>query len=191
MLFFQVWIEGKCYFKSTNIHLLFKIIAHLNSLKRGMYPHTLEQRFSNLFLKPTVSASPGDILEIKLFEHNPRSTASCHVGQFSCSVMSDSLQPHVLQHARLPCPSPTPRASSNSCQSSQWCHPTISFLLFYYYYYVASVVSDSVQPHRRQPTRLRCPWDSPGKNTGVGCHFLSVVLEPINCLYLALHSDYI
>ena len=33
-------------------------------------------------------------------------------------------------------------------------------------------MSDSVQPHRRQPTRLHCPWDSPGKNTGVGCHFL-------------------
>ena len=38
--------------------------------------------------------------------------------------------------------------------------------------YVASVVSDSVRPHRRQPTRLCHPWDSPGKNTGVGCHFL-------------------
>ena len=38
--------------------------------------------------------------------------------------------------------------------------------------YVASVVSDSVRPHRRQPTRLRHPWDSPGKNTGLGCHFL-------------------
>ena len=37
---------------------------------------------------------------------------------------------------------------------------------------VASVVSDSVPPHRGQPTRLLCPWDSPGKNTGVGCHFL-------------------
>ena len=37
--------------------------------------------------------------------------------QFSCSVMSDSLQPHGLQHARLPCPSPTPRAYSNSCPS--------------------------------------------------------------------------
>ena len=37
---------------------------------------------------------------------------------------------------------------------------------------VASVVSDSVQPHRRQPTRLLRPWDSPGKNTGVGCRFL-------------------
>ena len=37
---------------------------------------------------------------------------------------------------------------------------------------VASVVSDSVRPHRQQPTRLLCPWDSLGKNTGVGCHFL-------------------
>ena len=39
-------------------------------------------------------------------------------------------------------------------------------------YSVTSVVSDSVQPVRWQPTRLLCPWDSPGKNTGVGCHFL-------------------
>ena len=46
--------------------------------------------------------------------------------QFSCSVMSDSLWPHGLQHARLPCPSPTPRACSNSCPLSRWCHPTIS-----------------------------------------------------------------
>ena len=38
--------------------------------------------------------------------------------------------------------------------------------------WVASVVSNSVWPHRRQPTRLPRPWDSPGKNTGVGCHFL-------------------
>ena len=37
---------------------------------------------------------------------------------------------------------------------------------------VTSVVSHSVRPHRRQTTRLPCPWDSPGKNTGVGCHFL-------------------
>ena len=46
--------------------------------------------------------------------------------QFSRSVMSDSLQPHGLQHARPPCPSPTPRVYSNSCPLSQWCHPTIS-----------------------------------------------------------------
>ena len=46
--------------------------------------------------------------------------------QFSCSVVSDSLRPHGLQHARLPCPSPTPRACLNSCPSSQGCHPAIS-----------------------------------------------------------------
>ena len=46
--------------------------------------------------------------------------------QFSHSVMSDSLWHHGLQHARPPCPSPTPRIYSNSCLLSQWCHPTIS-----------------------------------------------------------------
>ena len=44
---------------------------------------------------------------------------------FSCSVMSDSLRPHGLQHARLPCPSTSPGACSSSCPLSWWCHPTI------------------------------------------------------------------
>ena len=46
--------------------------------------------------------------------------------QFSCSVVSDSLRSHGLQHTRLSCPSPAPGACSNSCPSSLWCHPTIS-----------------------------------------------------------------
>ena len=46
--------------------------------------------------------------------------------QFSCSVMSGSLQPHELQHTRPPCPSPTPGVHPNPYLSSQWCHPTIS-----------------------------------------------------------------
>ena len=46
--------------------------------------------------------------------------------QFSHLVVSDSLQPHELQHARTPCPSPTPRVYSNSCPLSWWCHPTTS-----------------------------------------------------------------
>ena len=50
---------------------------------------------------------------------------------------------------------------------------------------VALVVSDSVQPHRRQPTRLPCPWDSPGKNTGVGCHFL------LQCMKVKSQSEVI
>ena len=48
------------------------------------------------------------------------------ISQFSHSVMSDFLQPHGLQHARIPCPSPTPWACSNSCSLSPWCHPTVS-----------------------------------------------------------------
>ena len=51
---------------------------------------------------------------------------SINLSQCSCSVMSNSLRPYGLQHARLACPSPTPRACSNSCPSSWWCHPTIS-----------------------------------------------------------------
>ena len=50
----------------------------------------------------------------------------CCSVQFSCPVMSESLWPHGLQHARLPCPSLSSGACSNSCPSSWWCHPTIS-----------------------------------------------------------------
>jgi len=61
------------------------------------------------------------LIEIEFPTANP----FCSV-QFSCSVVSDSLRPHGLQHARPPCPSPTPGTYSNSCPLSQWCHPTIS-----------------------------------------------------------------
>ena len=50
--------------------------------------------------------------------------------QLSCSVMSDCLQPHGLQHARLPCPSPTPGVYLNACPLSRRCHPTISSSVF-------------------------------------------------------------
>ena len=71
---------------------------------------------SNLMPRPhRVSWLPFQMLKI------------CPSVHFSCSVMSDSLQPYGLQHARLPCPSPTPRTCSNSCSLSRWCHPTISY----------------------------------------------------------------
>jgi len=50
----------------------------------------------------------------------------CSPVQFSCSAIFNSLRLYGLQHARIPCPSPAPRACSNSCPSSCWCHPTIS-----------------------------------------------------------------
>ena len=64
-----------------------------------------------------------EITNNKILEANSNWESSV---QFSCSVMSDSLWPHGLHHSRLPCPSPTPRAYSNSCALSQWCYPTIS-----------------------------------------------------------------
>ena len=56
-----------------------------------------------------------------------RTLIHCYSVQFSHSVVSNSLQPQESQHARPPCPSPTPRVNSDSHSSSQWCHPAISF----------------------------------------------------------------
>ena len=79
--------------------------------------------------------------------------------QFSSSVMSDSLQPHELQHARPSCPSPTPRVHSNSCPSSWWCHPAIS----------SSVVPFSSYPqypqHQSLPMSQLFTWG--GQSIGV------------------------
>ena len=60
------------------------------------------------------------MIKFKFYQHFKQSI------QFRLSVVSNSLQPHGLQHARLPCPSPTPEACSNSCPLSLWYHPIIS-----------------------------------------------------------------
>ena len=62
--------------------------------------------------------------------------------QFSHSVMSDSLRPHELQHARPPCPSPTPRVHSDSCPSSQWYHP--ANLILCHHLFLLSLISPSM-----------------------------------------------
>ena len=66
------------------------------------------------------------IPEDNLFPINKCSKKTERCVQLSCSVVSDSLRPHELQHARPPCPSLTPRVHSNSRPSSRWCHPAIS-----------------------------------------------------------------
>ena len=58
--------------------------------------------------------------------------------QFSCSLVSESLQPHGLQHMRLPCPSPSPGARLNSCPLSWWCHPTTSSFVIPFSSYLQS-----------------------------------------------------
>ena len=84
----------------------------------------------------------GDIIQVRnltltFIGPSPRMLARCGLklpfgwsfSQFSHSVVSDSLQPHGLQHTRLSCPSSSPGACSNSCPSNQWCHPTILFFV--------------------------------------------------------------
>ena len=75
-----------------------------------------------VWMFPSYAYSSPSLLDMSS-KHRPQSVSSV---QFSSSVVSDSLQQHGLQHARLPCPSPTHRAYSNSCSLSHWCHPTIS-----------------------------------------------------------------
>ena len=77
---------------------------------------------SQLFHFPLSPSSRGSLVPLHFL---PLKWYFLHM--FSCPVVSDSLWPHGLQHARPPCPSPTPRVYSNSCPLSWWCHPTISF----------------------------------------------------------------
>ena len=71
-----------------------------------------------LLIKPTINNPKFQYINIKEF-------SSLCLFQLSCLAMCDSLQPQGLQPARLPNPSPIPRACSNSCPLSWWCHPTV------------------------------------------------------------------
>ena len=80
----------------------------------------------NLFIPyAATQGAPEMVLRHRPCYHQAQTPGFSSV-QFSRSVMCESLRPHGLQHARLPCPSPTPGAHSNSCPLSRWCHPTIS-----------------------------------------------------------------
>ena len=70
--------------------------------------------------------SQGNMAALHAFPGHPILLPSMDSVQFSLSVVSDSLQPHESQHARPPCPSPTPGVHSDSHPSSPWCHPAIS-----------------------------------------------------------------
>ena len=91
-------------------------------LKKGRRRRHLKHGYwRNLVKKKKLQANIPDKYRDK---YRGKNLNKNHSVQFSLSVMSDSLQPHQLQHARLLCP--TPGACSNSCPSSWWCHPTIS-----------------------------------------------------------------
>ena len=65
---------------------------------------------------------------------------------FSCQVMSDSLQPHGLQHTRPPCPSPSLRGCPSSCPLNQWCHPTISSFVSLFSFFLQSFPASGYFP---------------------------------------------
>ena len=89
--------------------------------------------------------------------------------QFSHSVMSNSLWPYGLQHARLPCPSPAPRVCSNSCPLSQWCHPTISSSIIPFSCLQSSPVSGSFSNSRL--------FASGGQSIGTSASVLSLNIQ--------------
>ena len=82
-----------------------------------------------------------------------------NIVEFSHSVVSDSLQPHGLQHARPPCLSPTPRACSNSCPLSPWCHPTISSSVIPFSSYLHSVPASVFSNESVLPIRWLKYWN--------------------------------
>ena len=92
------------------------------------------------------------------------------VSQFSHSVVSDSLRPHESQHARPPCPSPTPRVYSNSCPSSRWCHPAIFSSVIPF-----SSCSQSLPASESFPMSQLITWGS--QSTGVSA---SASVLPVN-----------
>ena len=91
----------------------------LNSDQRIIYCCYLQYWYMTLFCSHIQVTAHG--IENFLFNADDKWTV-----QFSCSVVSDCLRTHGLQHTRPPCPSPTPGIYSNSCPLSWWCHPTIS-----------------------------------------------------------------
>ena len=105
-----------------HLHVVFlELVKHspVSELLHLLFPMPGSPPNTPLWFGPLFICSYSDILSLGSF-------LPTHSVPFSCSVVSDSLQFHGLQHTRLPCPSPTPGAYSSSCPLSPWYHLTIS-----------------------------------------------------------------
>ena len=118
-------IDQNCRFPATTLHFLEVLRwAWANCSGTNRQPMC---RYSEAFSFPGDPAASGKGWDY----YSPWPSSLIHLPpcfsvHFSRSVVSDSLWPHGRQHARPPCPSPTPRVYSNSCPLSRWCHPAIS-----------------------------------------------------------------
>ena len=101
-----------------------KVLENRGTLKK-FYGNKIENHRIMKLGNVSLSTPQSTIRKFLVIVHKSHCVQTCPV-QFSCSVMSYSLQPHELQHTRLSCPSPTPGAYSNSCPLSWWCHSSIS-----------------------------------------------------------------
>ena len=107
--------------------------------------------------------------------------------QFSLSVVSDSLRPHELQHARPPCPSPTPGVHPNPCPLSWWCHPASSSSVIPF-----SSCPQSLPASESFPMSQLFAWG--GQSTGVSASALVLPMNtqdwsPLECTFLLLISE--
>ena len=110
-------------------------------------------------MAPPLTGNPDeDTVHItrKLCLHKP-SAIGFSLVQFSCSVVSDILRPHGSQHARPPCSSSNPRVHSDSCPSSQWCHPTISSSVIPFSSFPQSFSASESFPMSQLILRMRWP----------------------------------
>ena len=111
-------LNGKNYYRTCRQPMMLNVYTSKPKV-------TIKITNENLKLVIQESWLKGVIINIWLI-HRKAGKKENKVVQFSCSIMSDSLRPHELQHARPPYPSPTLRIHSNSCPSSWWYHPAIS-----------------------------------------------------------------
>ena len=114
------WFSVVCYYLQCCCEIFF-FFCFLTFLKPENVP--LYSKRTKIKLICHVSQCKWAKLDLKIIALTPKPNSSV---QFSCSVVSNSLRPHELQHTRPPWPSPTPGVYPNSCPSSRWCHPALA-----------------------------------------------------------------